>query len=159
MTAGFRIRQATLADLDAMLELERASFTTDHLTRRQYHRHLHGTSAAVLAAVDAVGLLGNAVVFFRRNSDIARLYTIAIAHTARGRGLGEALLAAAEDAAIRHGSRRMRLEVRQDNHSAIRLYERRGYRSFGAHAGFYEDGADAWRYEKDLVGRPEGSGP
>src|SRR6516165_4793383 len=98
MTAGFRIRQATLADLDAMLELELASFTTDHLTRRQYHRHLHGTSAAVLAAVDAVGLLGNAVVFFRRNSDIARLYTIAIAHTARGRGLGEALLAAAEDA-------------------------------------------------------------
>ena len=157
MTPGVRIRQATLADLDALIALERASFTTDHLSRRQYHRHLHGASAVVLAAVDGTGLLGNAVVFFRRNTDIARLYTIAIAHGARGRGLGEALLAAAEDTATGGGARCMRLEVRQDNHSAIRLYERRGYRRFGAHAGFYEDGADAWRYEKELRGEGLGT--
>jgi ribosomal protein S18 acetylase RimI-like enzyme len=150
MTAGFHIRQATLADLAAMLALERAAFTTDHLSRRQYHRHLHSASAAVLAAVDATGLLGNAVVFLRRHSNVARLYSIAIAHAARGRGLGEALLTAAEQEAIRRGATRMRLEVRQDNHAAIRLYERRGYRRFAAHAGFYEDGADAWRYEKGL---------
>jgi [ribosomal protein S18]-alanine N-acetyltransferase len=40
--------------------------------------------------------------------------------------------------------------VRQDNAAAIRLYERRGYRRIGAYAAFYEDGADAWRYQKDL---------
>jgi ribosomal protein S18 acetylase RimI-like enzyme len=145
-----RIRPATPADLDALVALERASFTADHLSRRQYGKHLRSASAAVLAAVDATGLLGKAVVFFRRNSDIARLYSIAVADAARGRGLGEALLSAAEGAARRHDARRMRLEVRHDNAAAIRLYERMGYRRFGAYAGFYEDGADAWRYEKGL---------
>ena len=44
----------------------------------------------------------------------------------------------------------MRLEVAQKNIGAIALYEKLGYRRFGACARFYEDGADAWRYEKIL---------
>jgi ribosomal protein S18 acetylase RimI-like enzyme len=156
MSAAFHIRRATPADLDALVALERAAFTTDHLSQRQYRAHLRSSSAAVLAAVDATHLLGKAVVFFRRNSDIARLYSIAVADAARGRGIGEALLAAAEDAARRHRARRMRLEVRHDNGAAMRLYERLGYRCFGCYAGFYEDGADAWRYEKELGLRAEG---
>jgi ribosomal-protein-alanine N-acetyltransferase len=151
MTASFRIRRATLADLDALIVLERCAFTTDHLSRRQYCKHLHSATAAVLAAVDGNRLLGKAVVFFRANSDIARLYSIAVADAARGRGLGEALLAAAEKAARKLGCTRMRLEVRQDNAGAVRLYERLGYRRFAARAGYYEDGTDAWRYEKQLT--------
>jgi len=150
MTETYRIRRAATSDLDALVALERAAFTTDHLSRRQYRRHLQSTSAQVLAAVDRSGLLGKAVVFFRGNSTIARLYSIAVAHGARGRGLGEALLAAAEHAAERNGAQCMRLEVRPDNSAAIRLYERQGYRRFGDYPGFYEDGADAWRYEKRL---------
>ena len=150
MTDTYRIRRATRADLDTLVALERRAFTTDHLSRRQYRHHIMSDNAGVLVAVDASGLLGKAVVFFRRNTDIARLYSIAVAHEARGRGLGEALLAAVERAARARGCRHLRLEVRQDNAGAIRLYERLGYRRFGAHAGFYEDGADAWRYEKDL---------
>lgn len=150
MSAAPRIRRATPADLDALVALEQAAFTTDHLSRRQYRRHLHGASALVLAASVHSQLCGKAVVFFRRNSDIARLYSIAVAESARGRGLGERLLQAAEAASRRHGARCMRLEVRQDNAAAMRLYERQGYRRFGAYPGFYEDGADAWRYEKAL---------
>ena len=146
----FRIRRATPADLDALLALERRAFTTDHLSRRQYRHHIGSASARVLAAVDASGLLGKAVVFFRGGSDVARLYSIAVADAARGRGIGEALVRAVERAARAQGCKRLRLEVRQDNAGAIRLYERLGYRRFGAYAGFYEDGADAWRYEKGL---------
>jgi [ribosomal protein S18]-alanine N-acetyltransferase len=154
MTAHtFRIRRARLADLDSLVALERRSFTTDHLSRRQYRHHLLSRTAAVLAAVDESGLLGKAVVFFRAHGDIARLYSIAVGHEARGRGLGEALLAAAEAAARRRNCRRMRLEVRQDNAGAIRLYERQGYRRFAARPSYYEDGADAWRYEKVLTVR------
>jgi ribosomal protein S18 acetylase RimI-like enzyme len=144
------IRRATPADLDALLALERQAFTTDHLSRRQYRHHIVSESARVLVAVDGSGLLGKAVLFLRGNTDIARLYSIAVAHVARGRGVGEALVRAVERTARALGRRRLRLEVRQDNAGAIRLYERLGYRRFGAHAGFYEDGADAWRYEKSL---------
>ena len=149
-SAGYRIRRATLADLDALVALERRAFTTDHLSPRQYRHHLTNDSACVLAAVDASGLLGKAVVFFRKNSAIARLYSIAVADAARGRGIGEALMRAAERAGRARGCSRLRLEVRQDNAGAVRLYERLGYRRFGAYVGFYEDGADAWRYEKEL---------
>lgn len=150
-SAAYRIRRARLADLDALVALERRAFTTDHLSRRQYRHHIDSESARVLAAVDANGLLGKAVVFFRQNTDIARLYSIAVADVARGRGVGEALVRAIEHAAWGRGCMRLRLEVRQDNAGAIRLYERLGYRRFGAYPGFYEDGADAWRYEKDLA--------
>jgi ribosomal protein S18 acetylase RimI-like enzyme len=146
----FRIRRAVAVDLPALIALERRAFATDHLSPRQYRHHLTNPGACVLAAVDAGGLLGKAVVFFRKGSDSARLYSIAVDDAARGRGIGEALLRAVERAARERGSVRLRLEVRQDNPGAIRLYERLGYRRFGAYAGFYEDGADAWRYEKTL---------
>ena len=44
----------------------------------------------------------------------------------------------------------MRLEVRTDNAAAIALYEGRGYRRLAGIASYYEDGGDAWRYEKAL---------
>jgi [ribosomal protein S18]-alanine N-acetyltransferase len=148
--SAYAIRPAVEADLDELLQIEHASFTTDHLSWRQYRAHLHSPTAVVLAAADAMGLLGKAVVFFRRGSDLARLYSIAVADRARGRGIGEALLAAVERVARARGCARLRLEVRQDNASAIRLYERRAYQRFGARTRYYEDGADAWRYEKRL---------
>ena len=148
----FRIRAAASRDLDQLLALERAAFTTDHLSPRQYRRHLHSPSAVVLVAVDGPDLLGKALVFFRRGSDVARLYSIAVAQHARGRGVAKTLLEAAAAAARRHGCERLRLEVRQDNVAAIALYERLGYRRFGARAAYYEDGADAWRYELALDG-------
>jgi ribosomal-protein-alanine N-acetyltransferase len=142
------IRPAVDADLAALLALERASFTTDHLSLRQYRQHLHSATATVLAAVDADGLLGKAVVFYRQGSDIARLYSIAVAERARGRGIAKSLLAAVETAAHQRDCSRLRLEVRKDNAAAIALYERLGFQRFGEKRGFYEDGADAWRYQK-----------
>jgi hypothetical protein len=45
----------------------------------------------------------------------------------------------------------MRLEVRPDNAWAIALYERLGYHEFGKYLDYYEDHADALRYEKRLA--------
>ncbi|HST28116.1 MAG TPA: GNAT family N-acetyltransferase [Rudaea sp.] len=152
MPVAYRIRRAAAANLPALVALERRAFTTDHLSPRQYRYHLGNPGALVLAAVDSGVLLGKAVVFFRKGSDIARLYSIAVDDAARGRGIASALLRAVERGAHARGCTRLRLEVRQDNPGAIRLYEKLGYRRFGAIAGFYEDGADAWRYEKPLRG-------
>ena len=73
MTLAFRSRRATLADLDALVALEKRAFTTDHLSQRQYRHHLQSSTATVLAAVDGSDLLGKAVVFFRAHSDIAQI--------------------------------------------------------------------------------------
>lgn len=150
LPAELRIRPATDSDLAALLDIENASFATDRLSARQWRRHLDSASAQVVVATFERRLVGAAVLFFRRGSRIARLYSIAVASSARGHGVGEALLTAVESAAVRHGCDRLRLEVRTDNATAQRLYERSGYRRFGQHRGYYEDGEDALRYEKPL---------
>ena len=144
------VRRADAVDLDALLRLETRVFRSDLISRAQYRRHIDSDTALVLVATDNGNLLGAAVLFFRRGSASARLYSLASAPEARGRGVGAALLRAAEAAARRRRCRRMRLEVRVGNRAAQRLYETRGYRRHGLHAGYYEDGGDALRYAKDL---------
>ena len=136
------------ADLDALLALERASFEGDRISRAQWRRHIGSATAAVLVGDAAAGIDAAAVVFYRRNSRTARLYSLAVAMHARGAGLGRTLLAAAEADARARGCESMRLEVRVDNAPAMALYEGHGYVRGNRIPGFYEDGADAWQYVK-----------
>ena len=146
------IRRATRADVDALLALEEATFDSDRMSRAQYRRHLDSDSASVLvASTNHRRFLGTAVVFYRKGSTVARLYSLASRPEARGNGVGSAMLAAVERGARRRGCHELRLEVRVDNIVAMRLYERLGYRRFARIEGFYEDGSDAWRYAKSLA--------
>lgn len=146
-----RVRRAELSDLDELVALERDTFAGDRLSRAQYRRHLDSDSAQVwVASAHPRPFLGSAVLFFRKRSAVARLYSIASSPEARGRGVGSALIAAAEGAAGQRRCRALRLEVRVDNAEAIRLYERLGFQRIGRYAHYYDDGADAWRYEKAL---------
>lgn len=144
------LRLATPADLDALIALENATFSSDRLSPRQWRRHLINANACIIVASTRAGLVAAAVLFFRKVSRIARLYSIAVSSQARGRGLGERLLDACEDSARLRGCLALRLEVRSGNESAKRLYQRRGYRLFGQRPGYYEDGEDALRYEKSV---------
>jgi ribosomal protein S18 acetylase RimI-like enzyme len=146
------VRKATLADLDRLVELEHHVFTTDHLSRRSLRRFLDARTAELLVAEEPDGTLaGTAIVLFRQASDVARLYSIAVAPHMGGRGLGPTLLDAAEAAALARECRLIRLEVHATNAKAISLYRKRGYREFGRHARYYEDGGDALRFEKRLT--------
>ena len=152
--APYAVRRAGPADLDALVALEQASFSYDRMSPRQFRRHLASPSAAVLLAEDAHMLLGSALLFFRRGSALARLYSLATAAAARGRGIGKALLQAVEAEAQYRGATRLRLEVRHGNTAAIQLYERQGYQRIATLVGYYDDGAAAWRYEKSLIASP-----
>lgn len=151
-TAPVRVRRAELSDLDDLVALEQATFDSDQISRTQFRRHLDSDSARVLvASANHRRFLGTALVFFRKGSRKARLYSIASLPEARGKGVGTALIEAAESIARQRRCQTLRLEVRTDNASAIRLYERLGYHRAGLEQGFYEDGSDAYRYEKTLV--------
>lgn len=154
------IRIATRADLDALLALEQATFTSDRISRAQWRRHIASATASVWVDGTAGDVRGAAVVLYRRNARSARLYSLAVRTDCRGTGLGTALLAVAEAAARQRGCDTLRLEVRTDNTVAVALYERQGYRRTGRVSRFYEDGADAWRYSKFLgTGESEGHRP
>ena len=150
---GVEIRNAEDADLDGLGALEARSFASDRLARRSLGRLLCRPSASLrVAAAKAGGTVhGYSLVLFRKGSSVARLYSIAVDDERRGEGLGRRLLADAEGVAARRRQRVLRLEVREDNLPAIRLYERRGYRLIGRYARYYADKADALRYEKPLA--------
>jgi len=147
-----RVRRAEPGDVDALIKLEHRVFATDRLSRRSLRRLLDSPSAAVLVAVENAQLAGIAIVLFRARSAVARLYSIAVAPHVGGRGVAAMLLDAAEEAALARGCRIMRLEVHRANHAAISRYRKSGYREFGRYRAYYEDGADALRFEKRLRG-------
>ena len=134
---------------------EQASFTGDRMSRRQYRHHLHNPRAVMLLAQDGKRITGSALLLFRRDSQAARLYSIAVDPQARGRGVGRALLAACEQRAAGRGCTQLRLEVRADNRAAQTLYQHAGYCRRGLRAGYYEDGGDAWLMEKTLAAPPD----
>jgi [ribosomal protein S18]-alanine N-acetyltransferase len=148
---GVHIRRGAPADLDALYRLENRAFETDRMSRRSLRRLLVSPSAAVLVARSDGDIAGAAVILFRANSRIARLYSIAVAPHHTGRGIASALIAAAERAARARNCRLLRLEVHEKNHAAIKLYLKTGYHEFGRHQQYYHDSGHALRFEKRLV--------
>jgi len=145
------VRPAQASDLAALAALEERAFATDRISRKSFRRLLGSRHAATLVAEIDGKLAGYALVLFREQTGIARLYSIAVAPEISGRRLGPTLLEAAEQAALARGAGRLRLEVHEANARAIALYRRLGYREFGRHAHYYEDKGHALRFEKRLV--------
>jgi ribosomal protein S18 acetylase RimI-like enzyme len=148
--AKTHLRRGSLADLDDLTALENTAFKTDRMSRRSFRHVLTSRAATLIVAVRAGAFAGYALVLFRPRSAIGRLYSIAVAPHMGGRGIGSALLAAAEAAILRRGCTSMRLEVHDHNTAAIGRYEKSGYRLFGRHPSYYDDGGDALRFEKAL---------
>lgn len=70
-------------------------------------------------------------------ADEAELLTLAVLPRARLRGLGRALLAAAEARAAAAGAARIFLEVAEDNAPARALYVAAGYAAAGRRPGYF----------------------
>jgi ribosomal protein S18 acetylase RimI-like enzyme len=144
------IHDADRADLAGLMRLETEVFASNRLSPRSFRRVIARPSAVCrVAHLDGL-LAGYHLVLFRRGSTVARLYSIAVAPALRGRGVAALLMRDAEQAARGRGAQSLRLEARVDNAAAIRLYERRGYRLIGRIQGYYADGIEALRYERDL---------
>ncbi|GAB6041687.1 ribosomal protein S18-alanine N-acetyltransferase [Endothiovibrio diazotrophicus] len=147
------IRPARLEDLKVLLRLENACFDSDRLSARSFRHLLTKGKAATLVAEEEGALAGYILTLFHAGTSLARIYSLAVDPAARGRGLGRALVEAAEHDARQRGCAYLRLEVRRDNPPAQALYRSMGYRPFAVVADYYEDHTDALRLEKVLTPR------
>ncbi|WP_270375250.1 GNAT family N-acetyltransferase [Marinicauda sp. Alg238-R41] len=156
-SSSVHIRPAGPADLDAIDALERGAFAQDRFARRNLRRLLTRPSALVLLAERAgehgPERVGYALILYRRNATVARLYSIAVDETARGQGIGPALVEEAARHAAQRGCRRLRLEVRRSNGAAQRSYERSAFRRTGIRPAYYDDGEDAVIMETEIAMR------
>lgn len=144
------IRPAELADLPALVDLENEAFASDRLSRQSLRYYISAVTAAMVVYERRGMIMGYSLVAFRKGSQVARLYSIAVGRAYRGLALGARLLRASEALAKARGATQLSLEVRNRNRRAIKLYESKGYERCDRIMDYYEDGATALCYEKRL---------
>lgn len=153
-----RFRPAKTIDLPALIEIESLCFETDRLSRASFRHFINSDKSDLFVAVSRQNkVIGYFLVFYRRGTSLARLYSLAVHPSFRGKGLGAEVLEEAENAARNRNKGWFRLEVRPDNREAIGLYKTRGYRKFRVTPAFYEDKSEAHCYEKRLLPRSLGT--
>lgn len=138
------LRDATPADLDAIMAIETRSFPTDAWSREAMASELAGPYGRYLVDEVDGSVIGYGGVRALRGSADADIQTIAFDAPHRGAGRGRALLRALLDAARQRGAREVFLEVRADNPSAEGLYLSEGFVEIGRRPRYYQpDGVDA----------------
>jgi ribosomal-protein-alanine N-acetyltransferase len=146
--AVMTLRRAASADLPAIAAIERVSFsdpwTLDALASTLALRHIRflvaeeiDPSARVGAAggAGAAALLGYVVALI--TGDEGEIADLAVAPSARRRGVGGALLDRVVRDAAESGVGALYLEVRESNAVAIALYRSRGFGAVGRRRGYY----------------------
>lgn len=152
-TGAATLRPMRWWDLEAVAALEAVLFPVDAWSVGQFWGELARVPETrwYVVAEDDTGVVGYAGLFAVPPD--ADVQTVAVAPAAQGRGLGERLVRALADEAIRRGCTRLLLEVRADNAPALRLYERLGFARDGLRRSYYAPGVDAVLMTRSLKER------
>jgi [ribosomal protein S18]-alanine N-acetyltransferase len=141
-----------LSDLDAVLEIEQASFVNPW-TREMYLAELENRGVSYCYIIRDLSQRVIGFCSFWRVLDELHINNLAVAPEHRGAGAGTALLQAVMREGARLGARRATLEVRRSNDAARRLYERLGFTMAGVRRAYYsnpvEDALVLWRERLD----------
>lgn len=133
-SSALQLRPAASADVPALVAIERASFS-DPWNATSFRALLEAEAAHVTVAVLDGAVVGYSAVL--RAADEAELANLAVASAAQRRGIGRALLSAAQTVAASTGVAAMYLEVRESNAPARRLYEALGFATVGRRRAYY----------------------
>jgi [ribosomal protein S18]-alanine N-acetyltransferase len=132
-----------VGDIPAVLEIERASFTTPWPPEAFQQELRHNRLARYTVARQANAVVGYAGVWLM--VDEAHVTTFAVHPDWRRQGIGRRLLLAMFIVAEELAATRMTLEVRVSNLAAQALYEANGFAIAGRRERYYtDDGEDAY---------------
>lgn len=133
------MEDASLKHLDRLCEIEGECFDREAFTRQQMiHLLTDYNSVGLIAKVDEkiVGFIIG-MIYFDRNSSVGHILTIDVLPTYRRRGIGQMLIQEMEKIFKNKGVRTCRLEVREDNIAALRLYQKLGYEAVAKLKNYY----------------------
>jgi ribosomal-protein-alanine N-acetyltransferase len=148
--AGLSFRRAGKEDVERVLEIEKEGFLHPW-SRELVERELDHTWSRLLLAEDGPGGAVVGYIVFWIVHDEVHVLNVATAVASRRRGVGRALMIAAEEEGHRRGARLSTLEVRRSNTPAIALYLTLGYRQIGVRPNYYaEEREDAIVMVKEL---------
>ena len=143
-----RLSLSDAADLDAVVEVERASFTNPW-TRDMFTWELENWAVSYLYVARTEQFPVAGYCCFWLVFDELHVNNLAVRPECRSLGIGTQLLVAIMNDGRQLGARRATLEVRRSNEGARRLYERLGFRIAGTRPKYYsapvEDALILWR--------------
>ena len=148
MITAVELRPLHTSDLDAIEEIERASYPTPW-SRSMFAGELAKPSSISLGAFepDTHELLGYLII--SRYVDAWHVMNLAVAPDQRRKRVASGLLERLFELTGGEGRRGYTLEVRVSNEVAIKLYEQAGFKARGVRRGYYtdnrEDALIMWR--------------
>jgi [ribosomal protein S18]-alanine N-acetyltransferase len=131
-------RVSTAADLDAVLEIETASFFNP-TTREWYESELERPDVCYVYVLRTPAHHVAGFCAFWKVVDQIHINNLAVRPELRGHGLGGHMLACVLAEATRLGAPHATLEVRRSNDAARRLYERAGFALAGVRTAYYSN--------------------
>jgi ribosomal-protein-alanine N-acetyltransferase len=155
-----RLRPFRAADLETLYQIDQACFPPGvSYSRRELEDFIHHQDSTTWVAESGTELVGF-LVANRERAHAAHIITIDVVETWRRRGVGRALMDAAEAWAREQNLGLVYLETAVDNTIAQRFYDNRGYERYRRIEHYYHNGAAAWimvkRLKKDSTLRPRG---
>ncbi len=141
LESALTIRPATAADIPRLVALERHAVTAAHWAEADYQRLFAAGGVERLALVLEEGEVVAFIV--ARGAGVEwEIENVAVAGSARRRGLGTRLLGELLNRLRARGAASVFLEVRESNHAARSLYEKRAFEEQGRRAGYYRQPAE-----------------
>ena len=147
-TATFEVAPASLTDLFAIQRQQRACFGRDGYDFFTLLGMALTIGQVRLKAMDNGQLVGYLAAEPQRAQHCGWIITVGVLPSHTGRGIGTALMLAAER---QLGQPSVKLTVRSGNQRAIDMYERIGYRWRSTHHRYYRDGEDGLVMEKVIA--------
>jgi len=133
-----KIETATIKILDTLYKIEEQCFDEEAFSKRQIAYLLTDYNAIALAAKTSADIAGFVIAIVETDdTDFGHIITLNIAPHFRHKGIATQLLHEIENLLKQRGIRECRLEVREDNHAAIKLYHKLGYHTIGKLDRYY----------------------
>jgi len=147
------LHPVTVADLEEVVSLERASFQHPWKTEHILNEVQSPLSFPLLARLEdgsCAGYICPMLVL-----DEGQILNVAVHPSCRGRGIGKILLKAALAKLEILGASFVGLEVRPSNTVAISLYTHVGFVTTGIRRAYYENGEDAVLMKYEIKAQKE----
>ncbi len=147
------IREATLADLDAISEVEAASFKKGAWPKKAIEAEFKENELSRILVDEEDGKVV-AWLDFMITFTSATVMAIAVSPDYRRRGIASSLMDEMERICRSQEGDQVEwitLEVRKSNQAAIDLYKKKGYVFVTTKRAYYEDGEDALYLLRSLI--------
>jgi ribosomal-protein-alanine acetyltransferase len=134
-----KIETASLKLLDQLFKIEEKCFDQEAFSKRQIAYLLTDYNTIALAAKadnDIVGFI-IAQVEVEENTEFGHIITINVTPNFRRQKIATRMLRELENLLKQKSINECRLEVREDNHAAIKLYHTLGYQTVGKLERYY----------------------